>query len=102
MGFRSSSWDGSTFFQPAQAVVKTCSVYIHLPVGCSEVVQSADGKVGLVQLDGATPVAARIVFGIIGGKWSGRGYTWRTLLYSEAWACCPLALVWQTGPVNGA
>ena len=31
-------------------------------------------------------------------QWSGRGYTWRTLPYLEAWAaCCPLALVWQSG-----
>ena len=30
--------------------------------------RSADGKVGLVQPDGATPVAARIVFGLVGGN----------------------------------
>ena len=59
--------DGSTLFQPAQAVEDLQRIFICQLV-VAVVAQSADGKVGLVQPDGATPVAARIVFGIVGGN----------------------------------
>ena len=59
--------DGSTLFQPTQAVEDLQRIFICQPV-VAVVAQSADGKVGLVQPDGATPVAARIVFGIVGGN----------------------------------
>lgn len=59
--------DGSTLFQPTQAVEDLQRIFICQPV-VAVVAQSADGKVGLVQPDGATSVAVRIVFGIVGGN----------------------------------
>ena len=52
--------DGSTLFQPTQAVEDLQRIFICQLV-VAVVAQSTDGKVGLVQPDGATPVAARIV-----------------------------------------
>ena len=65
--------DGSTLFQPTQAVEDLQRIFICQPV-VAVVAQSADGKVGLVQPDGATPVAVRIVFGIVGYRAQNEAY----------------------------